>query len=266
MAVANNAIRQMWRYDDGSGVPKTGMVDVTDCTIVLHRETSSGFVAATETVTFTEIGVTGYYTLDFVPENSGLYVLELEELNADSNFRHPRWDFQVYSAGTAFAPSLANAFCSEADIERWTQAAITSSTRPSDTEAAAFAESRAAVLMSLCASWGFSVTPATVTSGSIIEDLLREANAIGAALDFTVAQTLGKAPSKSDRAAALEMLWLDYVGGSLSKKLGYLEIEVTGTIVGSFSTDHILSGDTIAYNEGSAPTSAPIGVGMRDAY
>src|SRR3972149_9016362 len=135
--------------------------------------------------------------------------------------------YDVFSAGSVFLPSYANAFCSEADIERWLQQAISASSKPTDDEAAAFAESRAAILMSLCARLGFAVTPATVESGSRLQDLLREANAIGAAMDFTIAQFFAEAPSKSDRAEELNALWNRYVGEPTlgpARAIGYLGV------------------------------------------
>lgn len=264
-----NAARTVWLYLALDETAKTGMVSPGDVTLTLHRETSAGFVAAVEAITWTEIGVTGYYTIAFTPLNSGLYVLTLKELNADSFKRIQRFEFDVHATGAVFSPAYANAFCAETDVERWLQKPIDGTTSPDDTETTAFAEARAALLMSLCAGAGYSVTPATVVSGSRIEDMLREANAIGAALDWTIANEFGRSPSLSERAATFGNLWTYYVGGAregfVTMLPGVIEMEIRKNLA-SLASDHILSGDTVAYDEGSAPTSAPIGVTMADLF
>lgn len=250
---------------DTSNDPLTGMTAPTDVVFYLHRESSGTMVAASETVTLTEIGSTGHYYISFTPENTGAYRLQVEELNASTNMSIFAWDFVVHAAGAVFLPSYSNAFCAESDIERWLQQTISSTTAPDDTETAGFAETRAAILMSICARFGLTITPSTVTSGSRLEDILREANAIGAAMDYTMAQQFGKAVSLSDRWARLRDLWMEYVGTPTDSNPGYLILEVQGNLA-SLATDHIISGDTNAYPEGSTPTSQPIGIGMGDLF
>jgi len=184
MAVAGNIVRTVHLYLDGLDpeAPLTGQTSPANITFQLMRDTGAAMVAASETIAFSETATAGYYNISFTPQNSGLYTLFAVELAGGQ--RQPRWDFQVLSAGAIFAPSYQNAFCSESDIERWINASITATTSPTDTEAGAFAESRAARLMALTARLGYAVTPASVTAASILEDLLREANAIGAALDY----------------------------------------------------------------------------------
>ena len=197
MAVAANTIYKLWTIRDVSSDPLTGQTTPTDVTFSLHRTTATGGIASTETVGLTEIGVTGHYVIDFTPANVGVYTLQLKEINASSLQRTVQFDFEVHTAGSVFTPSYANAYCAETDLERWIQQPISSTTEPDATEAAGFSESRAAVLSAFCTMKGFAVTPATVTSGSRLQDLLREANAIGASMDYTIAQSFRSGPSRT---------------------------------------------------------------------
>jgi len=253
--VLGNTVTELWTILDGADAPLTGVTTPAGIVFTLHRQSGATMVAASETITFAEIGVTGVYYISFTPLNTGLYVLQLHELHASSQgrwFRFP--DIDMLSAGAVFTPAYTNAFCGEADIERWIQYPITATTAPSSTDAAAFAETRAAILMSLCARFGYTVTPTTVTSGTRIEDLLREGNAIGAALDYTIAQQFGKSPSATSRVEALSALWTLYYG--TIKEPGYIQGEVQGNL-SSLSTDYIISGDTIA-----APATTVTDIGI----
>ena len=158
---------------------------------------------------------------------------------------------------------ITGAYCAETDIERWTQTAIAASTAPTDTEAAAFAVARANILSSLCAGLGFAVTPTTIVAGSRLDVLMGEANAIGAALDYTIAQQYAVRPSKSDRAKDLEILWEQYVGDG--KVSGFIEKEIKANLV-SLSSDQIISGDTMAQPATTAPTDTGIAVGMGSLF
>jgi len=115
---------------------------------------------------------------------------------------------------------------------------------------------------------GFAVTPATVESGSRLQDLLREANAIGAAMDFTIAQFFTEAPSKSDRAEELNAMWNRYVGEPTlgpARAIGYLELEIRANL-SSLATNHILSGDTAARASSGTPIDSGIQVTMGDTF
>jgi hypothetical protein len=263
--VVNNIIVDAWTVLDLNSLPLTGVTSPAGVTLVLQRQSGAHMIAAAEAVTWTEVGATGRYDISFTPLNSGLYVLYGLETHASSMGRTFEFRWYVVTAGAVFSPSFTNAFCALSDIERWTQTGIDSTTQPNDTEAAAFAEARAAVLASLCAKWGFAVTPATVTAGSRLEDMLREANAIGAALDYTIAQQFARSPNLSDRAERLQLRWLEYVGNLESGLIGILETEVAGNL-SSLATDHIISGDTLAFNEGAAPTAQPIGISMGSLF
>ena len=254
--VTNNIVVDGWTVLDGSDNPLTGVTSPAGVSLTLQRQSGSTIVAAAESVAWTEIGATGRYYFSFTPVQTGLYVLYGKELHASSTGRTFEFRYQVVSAGALFSASYANAFCAESDIERWLQQAITATTKPNDTEAAAFAESRAAALASLCARWGVTVPP--VTAGSRLEDLLREANAIGAALDYTVAQQFSYQPSTSDRAERYQTLWDQYVA--------FIEAEIRGNLA-SLSTNHILSGDTLAATATSAPTDSGVGpIGMGSLF
>lgn len=160
--------------------------------------------------------------------------------------------------------SYANSYCLETDVERWTQILIDGTTHPTSTESGDFAEERASLLSALCTAWGFTVTPATISVGSRLEDLLRRANAIGTALDCTLVQQFRQSPSKSDRADMLESLWVEMVGDS--DFIGTIQIEVTTNLSAGLASSHIISGDMVAATTGTAPTDAGIVFTMGDVF
>jgi hypothetical protein len=266
MSVANNLVAKLWRYDDLDGLPVTGQASPGDVTLSLFRETASGMVAASETVSWDEIGSDpGYYTVSFTPENTGQYVIELEELNYNG-YRN-KWEIEVTASGAVFAPSYSNAYCSEADIEGWLGQPISSSTTPSDNEAAKRAEEVASILSALCTGWGFAVTPDSVTAGSRLQDMLRRANAIRAAVDYVVAQQFGTSRSLSEKAERLERYWTELVGDLSVKDAapGLIEREIRMNLA-SLATDQIISGAVTAQPSGAVPTNEPIGIGMGESF
>jgi hypothetical protein len=267
-AVAGNLVLDSWTVRDPVAAPLTGMAVPTHVTLALKRQSGSAMVAATESIAWTEIGSSGTYYFSFTPENTGLYLLILDEVGAATMQRKGvefRWE--VAAAGAVFAPSYANAFCSESDLERWLQQAISATSQPSDVQAGGFAESRAAVLMSLCAGLGYAVTPATVAAGSRLENLLREANAVGAAMDFTMAQSFMRAASKTERATILLDVWESYVGRWVAGKLlpGIIGMEITANAV-SLATSHVLSGDTTARASENAPQDIGVMIRMDEDF
>lgn len=270
MPAAGNIVETMYTILNLSDAPLTGMTSPADIVWTLRRLTGASLVTATEPVSMSELGTTGDYRVSFTPQNSGLYVLQGAEINVNTGLRRVRFDFQVMSAGAVFAPSYSNAFCAETDIERWLQQPITASTKPTDAEATAFAESRAAALMVLCAVRGYPTTPATVTSGSRLEDLLRDANAIGAALDYRMAQAFGTNAAKAtEQIEHLRRLWQDYYGTDDSPTasghvLGFIELELQTSV--SLSTSHVLSGDTTARADEGAPQDIGLQIRMGDVY
>jgi hypothetical protein len=271
MPVSGNEIVEVYIVLDQSSVPLTGLTGGSgaggftnaDFIVTLHRQSGTTYAAATEVLTLAETATAGYYAFRFTPTQTGTYFVHTQELDPLTNGYTHDFRYEVYSGGSVFLPSYANAFCAETDIERWLSQGISSTTNPSDTVAAAFAESRAAMLMTICSRLGFEITPATVTNGSRIQDLLREANAIGAAWDYTVAQAFGTGPSRTDRATWLESLWNRYVGDG-DEIVGILELEIRGNLA-AFATDHILSGDTLPATP-TYPTDIGIQVSMRDQF
>jgi hypothetical protein len=206
--LVNTIVIQPWTILNTAlpSAPLTGMTAPADVTFYLHREVpgTGTLVAAIETVTLTEIGNTGHYYITWTPENTGIYSLQLQETNAGSL---QRWmdfpEFTILPAGAVFTPVFTNAFCSEADVERWSQLDFTATSKPTTNEVAAFAEARASEIMSILIPHGYTGTPTTIVAGSIEEDLLREANAIGAAADSVIAKFMNEAPNKSEMGEAL---------------------------------------------------------------
>jgi hypothetical protein len=266
VAVAGNTVRTVYLYLDINDAPLTGQTTPANITFVLMRDSGSGMVPAGETITFSETATAGYYNLYFTPVNTGLYTLFCKELAGGQ--RQPRFDFQVLAAGSIFSPSYANAFCAETDIERWLNQSIDSASKPSDAATTAFAESRGAQLMGLCARLGYPVTPLTVTSGSALEDMLRDANAIGAALDYRAAQAFGSGTTKNtDSIEWFQDQWDRYVGHFEGAVwiAGTIASLITGSLV-SLATDHIISGDTQAAPSSGAPADAGIQITMGDVF
>jgi hypothetical protein len=251
---------------DAADALLSGVTYPAGVTLYLDRQSGTTMVAASETLTWTEIGVTGRYTISFTPQNLGVYSLRQREIDASSSGRWYSFELiDVLAAGSTFSPVYTNAFCAETDIERRLNQTISATTSPSATAAAAFAEMRAAILQSICAKAGYPVTPTTITSGSRLEDMLRDANSIGAALDYSLAQQLGVSPSKTDRVAEFAVLWENYCRLD-PKNPGLLVMECKNNA--SLSTDHILSGDTLANPTETAGTTyaEPIGIGMGSLF
>lgn len=262
--IAGNLALGYWTVLDANFAPLTGMLVPGDVTLTLHRQSGSTMVVASEPVAWAEVGTTGRYYFSFTPTNTGLYVLELQELEPTSLLRNQPFDFDVFAVGVISAPTYADAYCSEADIERRINAPISASTIPDDLQAASFAVGRASILTSLCAGLGVTVTPATVAASyPRLENLLREANDIGAALDYLMAQTRSSTPFKvgEDRSAFLRDMWEEFTRA----KDGILAMEIRSNLV-SLSTDHILSGDTLAAPSSGPPTDIGIQTGMGNVY
>jgi hypothetical protein len=107
-----------------------------------------------------------------------------------------------------------------------------------------------------------------VTAGSRLEDLLRAANAIGAAVDALISWFGLVEPGKMEKAAALEAMWSKYVGGRtgdfVTPIVGYLEVEARNYI--RLSSNHILSGDTTARAAENAPQDIGLQFRMGDIF
>lgn len=272
--VAGNLVLDIVRVLTPAGAPLTGMVRATsagdgsgaDVKIWLKRQSGSAAVDATELISWTEVGTSGDYYITFTPQNTGLYWMYLSFVDpaALPSQRDMRYD--IIAAGATFAPSYADAFCAETDLERWLQQQIDSTTQPNDTQAAGFATGKADVLESLCAGLGDAVTPATVTAGSRLEGLLREANAVGAALDYTIAQSFMRGASKTDRIDVLLNTWESFVGRYVAGEFipGSIQMEIQNTA--SLATNHTLSGDTIARDNSNPPQDVGSQITMGDVF
>ena len=241
--VAQNLIIEPWTILDVNSDPLTGMTSPADITFSMKRQSGSTFVAASEVVGFAETAVAGTYAITLTPQNTGTYINELHELNANTLLRTWRFVYEVLPAGAVFTPSYANAFCSETDIERYFGFAFTVSSPVTSSMVAGFAEERAAMLMALCSSWGLEVTPTSVTIGSRLEDMLRAANAIGAAFDACVSWYTQVEPAENEKARLLLARWIAFVGDG-AKLIGTLQIEIEENLTNGLGSNHILSGDT----------------------
>lgn len=255
MAIAGTTIHWPWEIlKAADSLPLTGMTSPADITFSLYRDTGSAVVAASETVTMTEVGVTGMYDVAFTPINSGLYALSLLELNVLTLQRKFRQDFLVLPAGAVFSPSYANAYCAESDIESALGLSISSSTNPNDTQTIGYAQGRADYLEAVLARFGLNVTPLTVTAGSVLEGILRRANAVGAAIDYLIAQGKYATPMEPGKIGSLQRLWEELVGYYANNGEwvdGVITTEAANTT--SLATNHTLSGDTIARDNSSPP-------------
>lgn len=211
------AIRTYHKVIDTAKVAVTGL-DATHFEIVLGRDGAE----AIETVTVAEIGTTGLYAFTFTPLTAGTYALAAQELatipdSAEADFDR---EWIVTSAGSDFSPAYTNAFCAQTDIERYCGTTFSASTTPSATYVEGFAEEIAARIMANFPA-GIAITPAGMSSplslatdsGLILEDLLRQANAIGAASRAKRASLLGQTPNDSPVPDILWGMFLDLAGG-----------------------------------------------------
>jgi len=79
-AVAGNLVLDQWTVRDPVAAPLTGMTVPADVTLTLTRQSGGVVVAAVEVIAWAEVGVTGTYYFSFTPQNSGLYILSLDEV------------------------------------------------------------------------------------------------------------------------------------------------------------------------------------------
>lgn len=269
--LGDNILDEFTVYDQNDPpMPLSGVTSPAGVSLNLFRQSGASMIAASESVSWAEIGTTGRYTWSFTPLNLGPYTLEIMVTHASANREGARLNFSVLSAGSIYTPTFANCFCSESDIEAVIGESITGTTNPSSLAAATYAEWRAAILKSLTARLGYPVTPTSPgLAGTALEQLLRAANAHGAAVNYCLAQELGRSPNKTERADNFAVIWSEYVGGPkpgfVTETIGLIEKEIRGSLV-SLSTDHIRSGDTIAPAQTPAtsePFGGPIGMGSQ---
>lgn len=267
-AVANNLIIENLRVlsaaDDSLTVSGLSTTPGVDFQISLQRQSGSSAVAASETVTIAEVATTGHYIFAFTPQNNGMYWLDVKELDALTLGRALRFPYEVLPAGAVFTPSFTNAFCSQADVERYSGLHFTNATQITSAQVAGFAEEGGAALMSRCSYLGFPVTVASLDPTSRLADILRAANATWAAWRVVIAWYAQIEPSQNDKAKDLLASYIDLVG-DWNKIPGTLAIEISGNLA-SLTTSNVLSGDTTARaNEGS-PQDIGLQVRMSDLY
>lgn len=130
---------------------------------------------------------------------------------------------------------MATSYCTVADIATKIGTPITASTKPTSTEAQSMADKRASVLSALCYRFGVNTSPDVIQAGDL-KNILIEANTIGAALDYTLAQLFGLTPTQTDRIPTLASMWRQYTGlwdgisPSWIRGEGYIELLIKGTL------------------------------------
>jgi hypothetical protein len=204
MPVIGDTIRELWLYLDQADAPLGGMTSPADVELKLFVDTGSGFALSADAISWAAVsGQTGQYNITYTPSVSGVYRLQLRELNVNS--QGVRWSFpqEVAAAGAVFLPAFANAFCAETDVERWTQLDFDATSKPTTTQVAAFAQARSSEIRSVVASEGWSPVPGQLTPLSVEEDILRECAAVGAAADAFLAKFMDVDPSQTEKAVAL---------------------------------------------------------------
>lgn len=251
MPVANTTVRQVWKMIDDTGAPLTGKASPGDVALLLKRDTGSGTGAAPEAVTWTELGA-GFYEIAFTPQAGGLYTLFLDELVGLA--RDWWFVYEVFAAGAVFLPAFSNAFCAETDVERWTQLTFDSGSKPTTNEVAALAQARASEMRGILVAQGWTISPTSVASGSIEQDMLREANAIAAAADAYLIKFVDVEPGQTQKAEAL----LNEYERRLEKLIAYAEKIAGGA---SFIRSPMTAGEVTLKDELSV-TDAGLAVGI----
>jgi hypothetical protein len=251
--VVGSTVRVVWTILDQNGNPLTGMVAPADISFRLHRTIGSGTVASGETVSMVEVAASpGTYDISYTPIGTGLYTLQLKELNANTGFQQYRFPIDVFAAGSEAIPTFDDAFCSESDVERFAQLQFDASSDPSDADVALFAAGRAKEMQGLFAGVGWTITPAGIIANSVEQGILREVNAVGAAGDAWLAKNRDDAPASSEHGRAL----LDEYQLRLERAVQYAR-----SVMG---TDHIRT--PMTSGELTLRTETPVDdSGLRDA-
>ncbi len=142
--IVGKTYRKAWQVarSDGNGLV-TPLV-IGDFTLTLLRDEGSGYVAAPEAITFSELIAPNLGTAQFATEPNGAFTYQLwvDELHVDSFQRAGiLFEFVAISSGSIFLPTFANAYCSQNDVERELQHQIfDSASQPTDVDLAAWAE------------------------------------------------------------------------------------------------------------------------------
>lgn len=260
---AQNQIIQKWRALDLNNPPGvvSGLTYPAGIALDIERSSGNSFIAASESIGFAETAVLGDYSIYFTPQNSGTYFLTVQELSALTMQRNWIYTYEVLPAGALFIPSAAGCFCAVSDVARYAGLTFTNTSSPVTSDMAlGFCEERAAGIMAMCAFWGFSVNPATVETGSILEDLLRSANAIGAAIDAVVAWYAAVEPSESEKVRSLMQSWINLMGDGAKIK-GAIQLQVESSFSASGVRTHISSGE-VTLKEETPITDGGLALGM----
>jgi hypothetical protein len=230
-------------------------------------------VTTGEVVTITHLA-DGVHRGTFTPLSAGTYfcaVLELAFANSKRD-RH-EFTFDVASAGTTFAASYANAFCAQSDIESATGSTYGAATEPSATQVAAFAQQVASALTAICFGVGKTLTPAggsapidtSTTVGKNLSDMMRTANALGAAELAVIAAYRGAVPSEAmDRANLFYEQFVRYAGGVHPLTKAKVTGLICETLLAAFQNEqvsrsetHVSSGSVSAWTGPSQPAAEP---------
>jgi hypothetical protein len=241
--VKNSEVLHVWELKDATGGALTGLDGNMTATLSRFADSSTQ-ASATETVTIAEIGSTGFYAITYTPTNAQVYKGRITE---SSLYLEYTWEDQV--TDSAAASVADNAYCSEADVVAWAQMGdYTASTTPTETQVLGFMQMRAGELYGVLAKWmatpvgpsgasGYATEIDTSTDkGFALNEQLRMANAIGAAMDALQAAGASEAPSRTERVEELSVAYAAIVAN-----LEHLAREYEGNV--DAVATHITSGE-----------------------
>lgn len=197
-------------YTDTLASLVTGKISTDFSANLMVKEPSIGaWASSTDPVTFDGQvlvgGLGGQYGYHFTATKEGQYELHVKNLAAGTTGLISRYEFTVMPQGAALVGSYTDAFCAQSDIEGQTGYEIGVASNPTDVEVADFAVLRARMLQGHLLAKGITVTPdggsapvdISSVSGTVLRDLLRVANAVGAGIDQIRHANRGVKPEKS---------------------------------------------------------------------
>ena len=145
-----------------------------------------------------------------------------------------------------------DSYCAETDVIRYTQTETTygAGTVPTEAQVLEFQASRAADLYMIVfgemgstalgpASYDNPITPGNSSEEFALNQVLKEANAVGAAMDALAAAGAGEEPARSERVAELGVLYEGWVG-RIQKAVEMLVTSLSGA---SSSASHVSIGE-----------------------
>ena len=260
MPYTGDTVRVPWLVTALDGSHPATLV-IGDFTVALIRNGS----AASETVSLSNIG-TGKYEFVYTGANAGVYNLTVTEGSFTNSAGTSFTNSQVFlSAGSTASASASDAFCSQADVERYVGRTFSSSSTPSASAVLSFMAEVANQLTAICDRAGRRVTPANgdtpigTATGTMVElaGMLREANALGAAAMAEMSGYLGAPPNETGRADAYYTAFIRLAGGIIPGSAQVVEGLIAGYIAATFasgtiSATHVSTGQATSY----APTTA----------